>query len=181
MAELGVPSGELSSRSLAAVGPATSARLAAGLRPPDLAAAEASGEGLARALAGLVGGKRVLLPRAAEGRPELFAGLSGAGAEVTTVEAYRTLPVPRERLLPLAGWIERGEVDAVAFASPSAVRAVAAALLALRPKLRHALLAAIGPTTAAALCEAGLPVGVVAAHPTGAELADAIAAALGPR
>lgn len=181
LSELGIPSAALAGRGLAAVGPATAARLAAGLRPPDLVAAEASGEGLARALAERVRGRRVLLPRPAEGRPELLDGLAGAGAEVLAVEAYRTLPVPAERLRPLAGWVERGEVDAVAFASPSAVRAVAEALGREAPLLGRALLAAIGPTTAAALRQAGLPGGIVAGRPTGAELADAIAAALGPR
>jgi uroporphyrinogen-III synthase/uroporphyrinogen III methyltransferase/synthase len=181
LTELGLPAGSLSARSLAAVGPATAARLSNALRPPDLTAAEATGEGLARALAGEVRGRRVLLPRPAEGRPELLEGLTAAGAEVLVVEAYRTLPAPAERLRVLAGWIERGEVDAVTFASPSAVRAVAVALGREAPLLSRALLAAIGPTTAAALREAGLPAGIVAGRPTGAELADAVAAALGPR
>jgi uroporphyrinogen-III synthase len=179
--ELRLPPGSLSARSLAAVGPATAARLADALRPPDLTAAEATGEGLARALASEVRGRRVLLPRPAEGRPDLLDGLTAAGAEVVAVEAYRTLPAPAERLRVLAGWIERGEVDAVTFASPSAVRAVAVALGRETPLLGRALLAAIGPTTAAALREAGLPGGIVAGRPTGAELADAVAAALGPR
>ena len=34
-------------------------------------------------------------------------GLAAAGAEVTAVEAYRTVPAAAERLAPLAAWIER--------------------------------------------------------------------------
>jgi len=177
--ELGVPRAELSGRALAAVGPATAERLRAALRSPDLVPGEASGAALAGALARAVGGRRVLLPRAAEGRPELADGLTSAGAELTAVEAYRTVPVPAEQLAPLSGWLRAGEVAAVAFASPSSVRAVAAALEADPTPLAAVLLAAIGPTTAAALEEAGLPVGLVAARHTGADLAEAIAARLG--
>jgi uroporphyrinogen-III synthase len=176
---LGLPRAALSERSLAAVGPATAERLRAGLRAADLVPEEAAGAALARALAGTpapLAGRRVLLPRAAEGRPELHDGLVAAGAAVTAVEAYRTVPASPERLAPLARWLRAGEVAAVAFSSPSAVRAVAAALE--RAQLAAVLLAAIGPTTAAALEEAGLPVGLVAGRHTGADLAQAIAARL---
>jgi len=179
--EMGLARSALAGRSLAAVGPATAERLRARLRAPDLVPGEASGAALAAALAPAVGGRRVLLPRAAEGRPELADGLVAAGAELTAVEAYRTVPVSAERLAPLAGWLRAGEVAAVAFASPSAVRAVAAAMGADPAPLAAVLLAAIGPTTAGALEEAGLPVGLVAARATGADLAQAIAARLGAR
>jgi len=178
--ELGVSRAALSARSLAAVGPATGARLLSEVRAPDLIPPEATGEALARSLGPFVGGKRVLLPRAAEGRPEILKGLSAAGAEVTAVEAYRTLPAPAETLICLASWIERAEVDAVAFASPSAVRAVFEALGPRAGLLGRVLLAAIGPTTAGALREVGLSAGVVADRHTGRDLADSIAASLGP-
>jgi len=68
----------------------------------------------------------------------------------------------------------------VAFASPSAVRNLVsffaegeAARLLGRTRL-----AAIGPTTAAALREAGLPADAVAADASGASLAQALRAAL---
>jgi uroporphyrinogen-III synthase/uroporphyrinogen III methyltransferase/synthase len=127
-----------------------------------------------------VQGRRVLVPRAAEGRPELVDGLAAAGAVVVAVEAYRSVPAPPERLRPLAGWIESGEVHAVAFASPSAVRAVVGALGARAGLLGRVLLAAIGPTTGDALRSAGLEPGVVPARHTGRDLAEAVAARLGP-
>jgi len=179
LAAIGLGSAALASRRLAAVGPATAARLEAALRAPELVAPAATGAALAEALAPAIRGRRVLLPRSAEGRPELLDGLAAAGAEVTAVEAYRTEAVPPARLAPLRGWLEAGEVDAVAFASPSSVRAV---LAALGPRdvclLARALVAAIGPTTGDALRAAGLAPALVPDRHTGPDLADAIAQAL---
>jgi uroporphyrinogen-III synthase len=166
---------------LAAVGQTTAARLAGALRAPDLVPVEASGEALAAAMAPLVRGKRVLVPRAAEGRPELVAGLTAAGAEVVAVEAYRTVSARPETLRILGDLLGRGEVDAVAFASPSAVRSVVTALGERAPLLGRAALAAIGPTTAEAIRAAGLRVDVQPSEYTAVALADAIAARLGPR
>jgi uroporphyrinogen-III synthase/uroporphyrinogen III methyltransferase/synthase len=180
MAALGLPASALAGRRLAAVGPATAARLSRDVRAPDFVPAEAKGEALARELAPLVAGRRVLLPRAADGRPELPRGLEAAGARLEAPDAYRTVPAPADTLRPLAGWIARGEVDAVAFASPSAVRAIVAALGAEREALRRVLLAAIGPTTAAALEAEGLPVGALPEAYTAPALADVIAERLGP-
>ena len=70
---------------------------------------------------------------------------------------------------------------AVAFASPSAVKAVVAGLGERAALLRGVVLAAIGPTTAEALRAAGLAPAVQPARYTGADLADAIAARLGRR
>lgn len=165
---------------LAAVGPATAERLARVVREPDLVPGEAKGDVLARALAPHVRGRPVLFPRPAEGRPETVAGLLAAGADLTGVEAYRTVPAPVSDIAPLGDWLARGEVDAVAFASPSAVRAVTGALGERAALLRGVLLAAIGPTTAEALREQGLEAGVQPERYTGADLAEAVAARLGP-
>ncbi len=180
MQALGVDSGALARRRLAAVGPATADRVARTIREPDLVPAEAKGEALAAALGPHVRGRRVLVPRPAEGRPELVDGLRAAGAEVTAVEAYRTLPAPPERIAPLAAWILAGEVDAVAFASPSAVKAVMGGLGERASLLGRVVLASIGPTTSEALRSAGLSVGVQAQRYTGQDLAEAIAVHLGP-
>lgn len=178
---LGLPPARLAALRLAAVGPATADRLARAVRAPDVVPREAKGEALAAELAPLVRGRHVLFPRPAEGRPETVAGLRAAGAELTTVEAYRTVPSPPGKIAPLAAWIEAGEVDAVAFASPSAVQAVVGALGPRASLLRGIALAAIGPTTADALRAAGLPATVVPSRYTGAALAEAIAERLGPR
>jgi uroporphyrinogen-III synthase len=180
MRALGVDPGALAVRHLAAVGPATAQSLARAVREPDLVPAEAKGEAMAAALAPHVRGKRVLFPRPAEGRPELLDGLVAAGAHVAAVEAYRTVPAPPDAIRPLAGWIRSGEVHAVAFASPSAVKAVVAGLGGDAPLLGRVVLAAIGPSTGDALRQAGLPVSTQPTRYTGTDLAEAIAARLGP-
>lgn len=179
LAALGLAPAALARLSLAAVGPATAEALTGAVRAPDLVPAESKGEAMAAALAPRVRGRRVLLPRPAEGRPELLEGLRAAGADVAAVEAYRTVPAPPEAVRPLAAWIEAGEVAAVAFASPSAVRAVIAGLGERATLLRRVPLAAIGPTTADALRAEGLVVAAQPARYTGTDLADAIAGLVG--
>jgi uroporphyrinogen-III synthase len=180
-AELGIGREALGACRLAVVGNATADRLARLVRRPDLVPAQARGDALAAALAPHVAGHRVLVPRAEEGRPELVDGLARAGAEVVAAVAYRTIPAPPEALAPLAAELSAGQVDAVAFASPSAVRSVVDALGPRAALLARTVLAAIGPTTAAALDAAGLTGAVVPERSTGAALADALADRLGPR
>lgn len=176
---LGLGRAALADLRLACVGPATAARLAELVRQPDLMPSEHTGAALAASLARHVAGRAVLVPRAAEGRPELVDGLLAAGAEVVAPVAYRTVAAPPEVLAPLGDLLAAGRIDAVAFASPSAVRSVVGALGARAALLGRVLLGAIGPTTAAALAEAGLPAGVVPAAHTAEGLAEALAARLG--
>jgi uroporphyrinogen-III synthase/uroporphyrinogen III methyltransferase/synthase len=181
--ELGIPLEALARPRLAAIGAATAKRLARLLRAPDLVPAQARGESLAAALAGEVRGLRVLVPRPEESRPELVDGLARAGAEVVAPVAYRSIPAPVESLELLAAALRAGAVDAVVFASPSAVRSVVAALgpgSGARFLARSAL-AAIGPTTAAELRAHGLAVAVEPASSSGPALVDALAEHLGPR
>jgi uroporphyrinogen-III synthase len=172
---LGLARGSLADLRLACVGPATGARLEALVRAPDLMPAEATGAALAAALAPHVRGRAVLVPRAAEGRPELCDGLAAAGAEVVAPVAYRTATAAPGSLSALGALLRQGRVDAVTFASPSAVRGVVDGLGADAPRLAGTLLAAIGPTTAAALRAAGFTVGVTPGEHTAAALAEAVA------
>ncbi|HTP26073.1 MAG TPA: uroporphyrinogen-III synthase [Anaeromyxobacteraceae bacterium] len=175
---IGIEPALLGRSRLAAVGSATARRLALLLRAPDLVPARATGEHLARALAEAAGDDRVLVPRAEEGRAELIDGLSRAGVKVSAPAAYRTVPAPRQSLEPLAEALERGTVDAVVFASPSAVKS-AVAQLGVR-MLAHTTLAAIGPTTAAELRAQGLAVAIQPARYSGRALAEALALHFGP-
>jgi uroporphyrinogen-III synthase len=175
---LGIPRGALADLRLACVGEATAARLEALVRQPDLVPTEHTGAALAACLARHVAGRVVLVPRAAEGRPELTEGLTAAGAEVVAPEAYRTVAAPPASLAPLGDLLAAGAVDALTVASPSAVRSLVAALGARAGLLGRTVLCAIGPTTAAALREAGLEPGVVPAASTAEALADALAARL---
>jgi uroporphyrinogen-III synthase/uroporphyrinogen III methyltransferase/synthase len=179
-AQLGIARAELARPRLAAVGRATAERLSQLVRSPDLVPGEARGEALAAALAPEVRGRRVLVPRAQEGRPELVEGLAGAGAVVVAPAAYRTVAAPPEALAPLARALNERAVDAVLFASPSAVRSVAAALGVSAPLLGQVLLAAIGPTTATELRAHGFAAILQPTTASADALAEAVAAQLGP-
>ncbi len=181
MAASAVPVSALARLRLAAVGPATAEKLSHAVRPPDLVPRQSTGGALAAALEAAVHGKRVLVPRAEEGRPELVDGLLAAGAEVVAPIAYRTRPVPPDSLRPLGDLLERGALDAVVFASPSAVRSVVAALAERASLLSGAVVAVIGPTTAQAVRDAGLKVDVEPPSASAYALADAVADRLGPR
>lgn len=161
---------------VAAVGRATEqAVLEQGWRV-DRVASGKGGLDLAHELRKEVRGRRVLLPRSDRASSELPRVLAEAGAEPFAVVAYRTLPAAK--LDPaVLGRIERGEVDVLSFASPSAFSALAAHYGAEKlPRLAAlARLAAIGPTTAAAIRRAGLEVAIEAAATNAAGLAAAIA------
>ena len=180
-AERGLSVAALARPRLAAIGPASAARLALLVRAPDLVALESRGSALAAALAPLVNGLRVMVPRAEEGRPELVEGLERAGAVVVSPVAYRTVAASSESLAHLAIALGAGAVDAITFASPSAVRAVVKALGPVARLLPRVVLAAIGPTTGAELRASGLPVTVQPTRSSGVALADALAQTLGPR
>jgi uroporphyrinogen III methyltransferase / synthase len=141
-----------------AVGPVTAeAARAAGLEVEPLPERH-DAEGLLALLSreAPLRGLRVLLPRAARGRHVLPEGLARTGALVDTVSLYRTEP-DAEAAAALRARVARGELDALAFASPSAVRAFAAGLSEpVREAARRAILAALGPTTAEALRAVGL-------------------------
>jgi uroporphyrinogen III methyltransferase/synthase len=131
---------------------------------------------LARELGSQIEGCRVLLPRSNRATSQLPQALIAAGATPAEVVAYRTVPVGNVDPAILSR-IERGDVDVVSFASPSAFRALGERLGAerIRRLAVAARLAAIGPTTAAAIRRAGFQVAIEAEISTAAGLAAAIA------
>lgn len=151
----------------AAVGPATArAAEAEGLHVTHTAA-RFRGQELARELAQQLAGKRVLLPRSDRARSDLPQTLKEMGATVVDVVAYRTLPAGPGANDALEK-IRRGEVDVVTLASPSAFHHLSDELGAERMRELAATiaLAAIGPVTAKAVREAGLPVAIEASEST---------------
>lgn len=116
---------------VAAVGRATALTLRQRGWRVDLVPEEASAGALVAAFAAqwkpTDAGVRVLYPASSRALPTIAAGLRELGAAVTQVEAYRTetgaLDVAQCRAL-----IERGDLGAVTFASPSAVTELARAL-----------------------------------------------------
>jgi uroporphyrinogen-III synthase len=106
-----------------------------------------------------VAGQRVLLPSADIARDTLPEGLRAAGALVDVVVAYCTRPA-RDVDRALVDALRADRFDVLTFASPSAVRSVAALLGEARP--RRGAVACIGPITAAAAREAGFVVDIEA-------------------
>ncbi|TMQ67788.1 MAG: uroporphyrinogen-III synthase [Candidatus Eisenbacteria bacterium] len=138
----------------AAVGPSTAQALALSGAVTAVTAATAGAAPLLEILRPLDRWpeRRVLLPRAAEGRPEILEALRGWGARVDDVVAYRTVPRPPAEIA--AAWRDAAP-DAAVVASPVAARALvqalgAAALRRLEPVV------AIGSTTSMALVALGV-------------------------
>lgn len=131
-----------------------------------------SSDGLVRAFAAAAdaAGSRVLFPASDRADDRLAGGLAGLGAEVVRVEAYRTTLAGTAALdgARCLGAVDRGEVDVVTFASPSAVDGCAEALgeAGLAELLGRTAVAVIGPTTAGALARRGCTADAVAAIAT---------------
>ena len=161
---------------VAAVGPATAEAAAQEGFRVDYVAREFRGAALAAELAPRLKGKRVLLPRSDRAGADLPAALRANGAEVMDVVAYQTT-APEGFHSGVVEAIRRGEVDVITLMSPSAFHHLAEQVGAenLREVTRRVALAAIGPVTSAAICEAGLPVAIEARESTGAALVAAIA------
>jgi uroporphyrinogen III methyltransferase/synthase len=161
---------------IAVVGPAThEAAKREGFRV-DYAAKNHTGEGLVRELAESIGNRNVLLPRSDRADDRLPDALRETGARVTDVIAYRTA-APEKVDAAILCRLQRAEVDAIVFASPSAFHNLrdlipAADLASLSERVQFA---AIGPTTARALRESGMRVEIEANESSSAALADAIA------
>jgi uroporphyrinogen-III synthase len=174
--KLGVEPNQEGNYLCAAVGPATASAVAAEGFSVDHVAQEFLGSALARELSASLAGKKIVLPRSERARPDLPDALKAFGAEVTEVVAYHTGGV---------GVIDPGvmqamraaEVDVISFFSPSAIENMRADLgeEVLSRLGTKAALAAVGPVTAAALRNAGLPVAIEAPLATAESMAAAIA------
>lgn len=171
---------------ICAVGPATAERLEAHGIVADLVPEEATAEGVLSALeqalgrAGLASG-RFLMPRAAEGRDVIPAGIAALGGFIEVVTAYRTVCPEEPDPGPALQALRSGALHAVTLTSPSAVRNLVGRLgggeeaLDLLGRVR---IATIGPTTSTAARALGLPVHAEASPHTADGLADAVARAL---
>lgn len=165
----------LNGAKVAAVGPATRATLeslgvnVAAMPETYLGAAIA-------AVLGDIAGKRILLPRSAQGGRELPAALREQGATVDEIALYspQAVTVSEENRIKLAAG-----VDVVTFASGSAVRAFANALRS-DPRFENfwskVKVACIGPTTAEVAQSEGLSVHIVAAEHSAHGLVAALVA-----
>ena len=171
-----VAAGLLQEPVVAAVGEATAAELIRSGVRVDVVPTVHRAEGLLAALEAHMGrrmaGSRWLLPRADVAREVLPEGLEALGATVDRVVAYRNrAPEPG----PLLEALEEG-LEAITFASGSAVRRLAAALGDRFPALLDGVVvASIGPVTSEACRALGLAVHVEAPEARVAALVDALA------
>lgn len=153
------PHGGMPLTPVAAVGPHTAAAVGeAGGR------AEMVGDGgasrMTNELGALVPGRSVFFPHASGADPRTASALRDAGAEVTTEEVYKVIPIPPGS----------EPVDAVMFASPSAVSG-----WFLSRDLRGLVVGAVGLTTAAAIARRGVRPDVVPQEPSFDRLARLMA------
>lgn len=166
-----------------AVGPATQRALAAAGIPAVLPEAAHDGASLAHAMITQreLAGRRVLVPRAEDGREDAIAVLRAASVEIDDVIAYRTVPVPADDPAIAEGrdLLASGRAAVCAVFAPSQVTALAS-LVGPLSEVRT-VFAAIGDTTGAVLRAAGVANVAVAAMPTPEGLANAVAAVYPPR
>jgi len=163
MEELGVPVSALSSRRLAAIGPATANALGTACRAPDVVPEQFLSDAVPDAL-GKVEGLRILLPRADIARKEMAIELRRRGAEVVEVAVYRVQPGGEELKELLR---HSPSPDFITLTSPSAVRSLARMLeeTGRSEWLAHVPLVCIGPITANAVRELGyMPAAVAREH-----------------
>ena len=161
--------------SVGAIGPATARALRERGIEPDFIPQRSVSESVVDELSGRDwAGVPVLLPGSAIGRDALAAGLTELGANVRRIAAYQnTRPADaadRARAVLQAG------VAVVTFTSSSTVRNLLDILGSDRHLLDDCRIACIGPITAAAAADAGLPVDITAAEHNVEGLAAALAA-----
>ncbi len=158
---------------LAAIGPETAAALADHGTPAEVVPGRFVAEELAAALsATAVAGTRVLIPRAAGSRDVLPQQLRAQGALVDVLEVYRAVP-PMDLRQDLRAALRQG-VDIVTLTSSSAVRHFVDALGGANRLPAGAQVACVGPVTAEAARDAGLPVDIIAEEYTTRGLVEAL-------
>lgn len=120
-------------------------------------------------------GERVLVAQGDLAGERLAAGLRERGARVDWHIAYRTVPADPADVARARDMLAAGQIAAAAFASPSAIRNLYAALGGEAGSLlAPVVIACIGPTTAAAAKELGLEARVVATEQSVAGLVHAL-------
>lgn len=139
-----------------AVGPSTARGLVATGIKPEIVPGEFRAEGVIALLAQEpLAGRKVLLPRALEGRDVLPDALVARGAEVLVAPVYASRPSPAGAL-PARAALLAGALDAVTFTSGAIAQAFVEAIGDARPRLSEVVRASIGPVTSEALNALGL-------------------------
>ncbi len=152
--KLGLDARRFGSAKVVAIGPATAEALRARGVEADLVPGKYVSEEILKAL-GKVKGLKILLPRAAAARDMLNAGLKKAGALVTEIPTYNTLP-DRGNLPELCRHLEEGTVSLITFTSSSTVTGFLESFKGADKKLlKGVAIGSIGPVTSGTLKAAG--------------------------
>lgn len=150
---------------VAAIGPATAARLERNGIRADAVPGEYRGEAVFEEIyrltqndgdcAGTLEGMRILIVRAQVARDALPNLLRESGAHVDVVAGYKTVVPEHAKAAELVRQLENGDIDGVTFTSSSTVRNLVSLLGDDASALRSATLYSIGPITSATLREEG--------------------------
>jgi hydroxymethylbilane synthase len=164
----------------AAVGASTAEALEAHGVAVDVVPDEAEADALPEAIARVADlrGARVLLARADAAAASLPLRLRELGAEVDDVVAYTTSVGPDASREAMVSALDDPDLEAVIFASGSAVRGVLALAGGDAARMRASKIITIGPRTSAAVREAGYEVTREARTRDSAGLATALKSAL---
>jgi uroporphyrinogen III methyltransferase/synthase len=142
---------DLAGMRLAAIGPATAARLTEFGLQAQVVPEQYRAEGLAHSLEAEAPGRRFLLARASRGRELLAESLRTAGATVDQVVVYTSRDVPRARN-HLIEAMEAGRIDWTLVTSSAIARSLDRQF---GPSLRKTRLVSISPVTSETLRELG--------------------------
>ena len=161
---------------ICAIGPATRKAIEDLHLKVDLMPEEYVAESLVKAFGPEnVGGKRVLLPRAAVARDVIPAELAKLGAQVDVVEAYRNVVPPNAPARASEIFSAEKKPDWITFTSSSTVKNLLA--ITGREALEGVRIASIGPVTSSTLRAHGLDIDAEARQFTLDGLVEAILAA----
>lgn len=148
--KLGLDARRFAGAKVAAIGPATAEALLANGIKADLVPEKYISEEIIKAL-GKMKGHKILLPRAAAARDALYTGLKSAGALVTEIPTYNTLP-DRGNLAELRRLLAAGAVSLITFTSSSTVTGFLESFKGADKKLLNgAAMGSIGPVTSGTL------------------------------
>jgi uroporphyrinogen III methyltransferase/synthase len=177
LARAGLDGRALAKARVAAVGPATAEAVTATGVTPEVVPDEYVAEALVARLRPLIRpGDRVLLPRAARSRDVLVRELTGMGAVVDEIAAYRTRAAAEDGTA-LREALRGGRVDVITFTSSSTVSHFAALLSPdeIGRLMAGVTVACIGPVTRATAAEHGLTTHIMPRDYTIPALAEAVA------
>ncbi len=159
IAEAGLDSRAFADVHIATIGSATTERLADFGLNTDLQPPKFTGKTIYEELAKMeeLQGRKLLLPRADIASPELRELCTEAGAEVTDLAAYRTVPADFDGDA-LRELIVAGQIDGVTFTSSSTVKFFVQGLgeRFVQEYARQFAALSIGPVTSATLREFGI-------------------------